>query len=99
MLYVARDSEFISIQETDAAQFKQIPEFYDKSPDIPEELWGTRRRVEIFDEDHPAVQAFIKKQAEYLAGVKRNEELRNEAKIAIAKSAGLTEDQIGALFR
>jgi len=98
MLYLEKDNGFMSISEEDAAQLKKIPEFYDKSPDVPEELWGTRRRVEIFDEGHPEVQEFLKKQSEYISEAKRKEELRNEAKLAIAKSAGLTEGQIGALF-
>jgi len=81
-----------------ASELESIPEFYEKSKEIPKYLWGTRRRIALVDEGHPEVQEFLKQQAEYLSETKRKEELRNEAKLAIAKSAGLTEEQIGALF-
>jgi len=93
------DGTFIELDHDTAATILKVPEFH-KVPEgqDQDERSMRRRRAEIFDEDHPDVQAFIKKQAEYLADVKRKEALRNEAKLAIAKSANLTEDQMLALF-
>jgi len=94
---VAND-KFAKVSDSEAARITELPEFYSKSHVIPKELRGTRSRAEIFDESHPEVKEFLKQQDEYTSEAKRKEELRNEAKWAIAKSAGLTEEQLGALF-
>ena len=88
---------FSAISDSYVKELMEVPEFYEKSEDVPEALRGQRRRAELFEEDHPEVQDYLKSQDAALTQEKKLAELRSEAKAVLAKATGLTAEQIQIL--